>query len=223
MTDTKDTTYDINFFKPVSGMTRDNNRIITVFIIIWFLAVFGFQFLLIGSNKMTPEESLLTFNEAWPAVQAVEADTATQQAFCRSLLMAIGKNIALSDADKAVLQESFSMGVAKLTKGKTLEPAAVAMALGLGDEGFDPILYELLPYSVVETAAGEYSSELPGIMEKYCTHPRGPLTEFTFLGFPFHYWYTAQLLLIIFVLLCLLYAIRIEKIHQKHNFVEEHT
>lgn len=223
MNDSTDKTYDINFFKPVSGMTRDNNRIITVFLIIWFLAVFGFQFLLIGSNKLTPEDSLITFNEVWPQVESGEADKASQQAFGKTLLMVLGKNIALEDAHKVVLKESLSLAAGKLTPGGTLEPVAVAGALGLGEGEYDQLMIELLPYSLVEPQSVTYSSELPVIMEKYCIHPQGPLTNFRFFGFPFHYWYTAQFLLILFVVLCLLYAIKIEKIHTKHNFVEEHN
>jgi len=221
MTDSTDKSYDINFFKPLAGMTRDNNRIITVFIIIWFLAVFGFQFLLIGTNKLTPEQTLITFNEVWPGIESGEAEKAEQQAFGKTMLMVLGKNIALEDGDKAVLKEALSLNVGKLVAGGNLEPATAAKALALGDGEFDQLMIELLPYSLVVPTAASYSSDLPSIMEKYCTHPQGPLTNFRFMGFPFHYWYTAQFLLILFVVLCLLYAIKIEKIHKKHNFVEE--
>ncbi len=223
MTDTNDTRYNINFFRPIKGIARDSNRTITLFIVIWFLAVFGFQFLLIATNKMTPEETLLTFNEVWPGIQSGDASPAEQQAFSKSLLMVLGKNIAVAEADKALLKEALSATVMKLTPGQSLEPAAVAMALELEKEKFGQIMTELLPHSLVQPASAGISDGLPAVMEKYCTHPRGPLTDFKFLGFPFHYWYTGQLLLIIFVLLCLAYALRIEKLYQKNNFIEEHN
>lgn len=52
---------------------------------------------------------------------------------------------------------------------------------------------------------------LPSIMELYLTHNQSFLTEFKLLGFPFHYFYTAVFLLILFVGLCLLYNLRIDR------------
>ena len=223
MTDPHDTSYDINFFKPIKGIARDSNRTITVFLIIWFVAVFGFQFLLIATNKMTPEKTLLVFNELWPKVQAGEATRPDLQEFSKSLLMVLGKNIVLSDADRAVLSEAFSLSAGKLTASQFPGASEVAVALGLDTEEFGQIMIELLPHSLVQPGSATYSSALPGIMAKYCTHPQGPLTDLKFLGFPFHYWYTAQFLLILFVLLCLAYAYRIEKLYRKNNFIEEHN
>ena len=223
MIDPYDTSYDINFFKPAKGIAQDSNRTITVFIIIWFIAVFGFQFLLIATNKMTPEKTLLTFNELWPKVQAGEATRSELQEFSKSLLMVLGKNIVLAQEDKVLLKEAFSISAGKLTANQSLDPEAVADALALKTEPFGQIMIELLPHSLVQPGSSTYSSALPAVMEKFCTHPQGPLTNLKFMGFPFHYWYTAQFLLIFFVLLCLLYAHRIEKLYLKHNFIEEHN
>ena len=57
-------------------------------------------------------------------------------------------------------------------------------------------------------------------MDLYLIHNSSPL-NFKFIGFPFHYWYTAQFLLILFVLLCLIYAVIIEKVNKKHEFPED--
>ncbi len=221
MTDSNDKRYEINFFKPAPGIARDNSKVITIFIAIWLLAVFGFQFLLIGTTELTPEDSLVSFNEVWPKVEENTATVAEQQEFSKSLLMALGKNIALAEADKNVLKEALSITAAKLVPGQSKNPEAVAEALNLKRDGFDLLMIELLPFSLVEPTSTTYSRELPAVMEKYCSHPRGPLTDFTFLGFPFHYWYTAQFLLILFVALCMLYTIKIEKLYVKNNFVEE--
>ncbi len=51
---------------------------------------------------------------------------------------------------------------------------------------------------------------LPGIMKFYLTHNQSFLTDTKFLGFPFHYFYTAVFLLILFVSLCIIYNILIE-------------
>lgn len=52
---------------------------------------------------------------------------------------------------------------------------------------------------------------LPGIMSKYLIHNQSFLTDFKVLGFPFHYFYTSVFLLILFVGLCWLYCIRIDR------------
>lgn len=221
MTDSKDKSFDINFFRPIAGIARDNTRIIILFIAIWAIAVFGFQFLLIATTEPTPEEALITFNELWPKVEAGTADLIEKQSFATTLLMALGKNVALADSDKTILIESLNITLHQINPDLKADPSAVATALNLGSGPFDQLIIELLPFSLVETHATTYTEELPSIMQTYCAHPRGALTDFTFLGFPFHYWYSAQFLLILFVVLCLIYAIVIERIYKKHDFVEE--
>ena len=103
--------------------------------------------------------------------------------------------------------------------------ALAAKTLNLQSSGFDKIMLDLLPNSLVKLerdgSLERYKSELPGIMELYLVHNQNFFTDFTFLGFPFHYWYTAQFLLILFVVLCIIYAVAIDKANMKHNFVEE--
>ncbi|MCG8526484.1 MAG: DUF4212 domain-containing protein [Opitutales bacterium] len=221
MTNPNDDLYEINFFKSSSAIARENSRVIILFISIWALAVFGFQFLLMATNKMTPEETLVQFQEVWPKIQSDEATAEDQTLLSKTLLKVLGKNIALAEADKSVLKQSLSLTLAKMAPGQTIDVSSAAEILKLESEGYDQLMIELLPYSLVEVEVAEYPEGLPAVMELYCTHPRGPLTDFTFLGFPFHYWYTAQFLLILFVLLCLFYAVKIEKIYKKHDFVEE--
>jgi putative solute:sodium symporter small subunit len=52
---------------------------------------------------------------------------------------------------------------------------------------------------------------IPDIMAKYLIHNQSFLTDFSFLGFPFHYFYTAIFLLVLFVALCWIYCIRIDR------------
>ena len=86
-------------------------------------------------------------------------------------------------------------------------------------------MVDLLPFSIVKANSNILSEDvikaLPDIMELYLVHNQSFLTDFNFLGFPFHYWYTVQFLLILFVVLCLIYAVAIEKTNKKFNFVEE--
>lgn len=63
-------------------------------------------------------------------------------------------------------------------------------------------------------------NSLPGIMKLYLVHNQSFLTDSKFLGFPFHYFYTAEFLLILFVLLCLLFSWRIERLQKRFNIVE---
>jgi putative solute:sodium symporter small subunit len=102
----------------------------------------------------------------------------------------------------------------------------VAVAsIGLKSEGFDKIMKDLLPTSLIRvedpSLNAELKESLPEIMKLYLTHNQSFLTDFKFFGFPFHYWYTAQFLLILFVVLCLIYAVMIEKINKRHEIVEE--
>jgi putative solute:sodium symporter small subunit len=54
-------------------------------------------------------------------------------------------------------------------------------------------------------------NSLPGIMKKYTVHNQSFLTDFIFLGFPFHYFYTAFFLLVLFVGLCWIYCVRTDR------------
>jgi hypothetical protein len=222
MNEKNDTSYDINFFKPQTNIARDNNRVIILFVSIWAIAVFGFQFLLMATNKLTPEDSLLSYRSIWEKVESGEVTAEENQELAKVLLTFLGKNIALNEADKTVLKNALGQTLKAIAPDQPLTPEIAAEVLVLKPSGFDQLMIELLPYSLPEEASAGYGANLPEIMEKYGNHPRGPLTDFNFLGFPFHYWYTAQFLLILFVLLCLAYAHKIEKIYKKHDFVEEH-
>jgi hypothetical protein len=63
-------------------------------------------------------------------------------------------------------------------------------------------------------------ANLPGLMKLYLTHNQSFLTDTKFLGFPFHYFYTAVFLLILFVALCIVYNILIEWRLGKEGIVE---
>lgn len=63
-------------------------------------------------------------------------------------------------------------------------------------------------------------SRLPDLMKLYLTHNQSVLTDTKFLGFPFHYFYTAVFLLILFVSLCIIYNKLIEWRLNKQGIVE---
>ena len=45
----------------------------------------------------------------------------------------------------------------------------------------------------------------------------GPLTESTFIGFPFHYWFTGQFLIVWFIFLCLIFNLFIDRLTKKYR------
>jgi len=63
-------------------------------------------------------------------------------------------------------------------------------------------------------------SRLPEVMALYLTHNQSFLTDFKFIGFPFHYFYTAVFLLIMFVGMCLFYNLRLDR-RMKIEKIEE--
>ncbi|MEN8193699.1 MAG: sodium/substrate symporter small subunit [Bacteroidota bacterium] len=228
--------YEVNFFKPLSDHAKANKKLISTLAIIWAVAVFGFHFLLIFITTPTPEQTLSDFNSVWPQVaEDTSATIEMKQVFAKSLLMVLGKNIAVKENHKTVLKESLSWTVFSM-QADSVKPLyqsepndevinSAAVSIGLKSEGFDKIMKDLLPTSLIKVEKTSISNEskkaLPEIMELYLIHNQSFLTDFKFLGFPFHYWYTAQFLLILFVLLCLYYAFAIEKMNKKYEFVEE--
>jgi len=83
-----------------------------------------------------------------------------------------------------------------------------------------PIMIASLKEEWSSSFSGPEMSRLPEVMKLYLTHNRSVLTDSVFLGFPFHYFYTAVLLLILFVVLCIVYNILIEWRLKKEGIVE---
>ena len=111
------------------------------------------------------------------------------------------------------------------------DPIYVAAKISLSEE-LGPML-NLSPMDVrskilpLELSSGQMDQlsdvtkkSLPGIMEKYLVHNQSFLTDTKFLGFPFHYFYTAVFLLILFVGLCLLYCVRTDSLNRKLNITD---
>jgi len=227
--------YKVNFFKPLSDHARANKKLIAILATIWFVAVFGFQALLMVLSEPVPEKSYEDFLSVWPTVIENQNSAINEErVFAKSVLAVLGKNIAVKDEHKAVLKDALSRSVYSIL-ADSLKPVLQkvndktirlsARAIGLKNEGFDKLMKNLLPASLVKvnssTMLAETKASLPEIMKLYLVHNRSTLTDFTFFGFPFHYWYSAQFLLILFVVLCLVYAVLIEKTNKVYNFVEE--
>ncbi len=248
--DTND--YRISFFKPTTPHARMNRNLTVILVLVWAVAVFGFQSLLKISEKPTPEPLLKEFNTVWKNVKQENASKAEVKTLGTSLLKVLGKPFVSPD-DKASLQDVFGGVVyelmadslhanltGKIQRFQTLEDTITSLSnkeyLDLKNEiiaQISPVLSldktdflgTYIPFHFDDdpkNTADASKENLPGIMQLYLTHNRSFLTDATFLGFPFHYFYTAILLLIIFVFLCWLYCKRTDSIHLKHEVIEQH-
>ncbi|MFZ5939753.1 MAG: DUF4212 domain-containing protein [Bacteroidota bacterium] len=243
--------YHISFFRPTTPQARSNRNMVVWMVSLWFIAIFGFQILLLVLQKPTPEPSYLTFQKVWATVDSESADEVTLQEFGFSVLSVLGKTIQKVE-ERAILDQALSYTVYHLAadslKEKVVEEIATFEQLKAGiDNISDPsyvaekerlsdqfgLLLELeksdvrrviLPVELTsENITGlteETRAKLPGIMEKYLVHNQSVLTDTKVLGFPFHYFYTAVFLLILFVGLCWLYCVRTDRINKKLNIAD---
>ena len=255
---TSNNDYSFSLFNPVSPYGRKNRNLILTLLITWFVAVFGFQLLLVLIQKPTPEKTLLTFESVWENVKTGKATEQEKKDFVNSLVAVAGKSTVkpvnkivldnaltwsvfsmVSDSEKVILsgqiRELFTIKE-KLPKATDAEYALMQSDLkrikttinSIANEktGIDPSNNKaaILPYNLnaenKELSAKDIEA-LPKIMKLYLTHNQSFLTDTKILGFPFHYFYTAEFLLILFVSMCLFYSIRITHLQKKFSIKEE--
>lgn len=250
--------YNFSLFKPVSPYGRKNRNLIISIVIIWFVAIFGFQGLLMILEKPTPEKALTVFESVWDNVKSGNACETEKMDFVNSLISVAGKSSVkpedkiiidnaltwcvysmITDSEKVVLSglvKELTGTREKLTTATDAEYAKLQSDLGrikasinaIANEstGVDPTNNKasILPYNInaeyIELTS-EDKDALSNTMKLYLTHNQSVLTDTKFLGFPFHYFYTAEFLLILFVVLCLYYSIRINKLQKKFAIKEE--
>lgn len=243
--------YHISFFKPTTPHGKANRNLTIWLVVIWFVAIFGFHFLMRAIEKPTPEPAYTTFEQTWAKIEAGTAEAADIQEFGKASLSVLGK-IAIAADDKAVLNNAFSWSVYELTadtlreslmaKIKRFEAikeeitqiddkAYVETKLALST-GLSPILNlslmdvraTILPLELssenMDALTEETVNKLPAVMAKYLIHNQSFLTDTQFLGFPFHYFYSAVFLLILFVGLCWLYCVKTDQLNAKFNVVD---
>ncbi len=250
---TSDKEYHFNLFKPTTEHGRRNRNIIITMVLIWAVAVFGFQILLVILQKPTPEKTYTIFQSVWDQVESGNATVSENQDFLKSLIAVYGKSSVkkekkeilrngittvaynmVSDSEKVVLSEyvttlrdarenlASATDEAYISLQKTLSDTKKAINGMLDDRiGIESTSLEatLLPYCLNRQSQGMTEADkeaIPQIMKLYLIHNQSVLTDTKFLGFPFHYFYTAELLLILFVLLCLIYSYRIEALDKKY-------
>jgi len=86
------------------------------------------------------------------------------------------------------------------------------------------VLATILPLEIKSSGLSVLSVEnmtiIEACMPKYMIHNRSVLTDTKFLGFPFHYFYTAVFLLILFIALCYAYCVRVDNYNKKVGIAE---
>lgn len=240
--------YNFSIFRPRNLHGRKNRNVIFSMLIIWALAVFGFQFLLRIAGKPTPEKSLSVFETVWPAALSGDIPDEQKRDLLMSLIHVKGKSIvtandqvvlngAISSVLDGLIPDSLRQGIltassdlqalkAKLASARDQEYLSIKLEISTLSStlfsdtqqytGIDPSSLEasILASSIRQEFPSSLSdgslNRLPGIMKLYLTHNQSKLTDTTFLGFPFHYFYTAVFLLILFIGLCIVYNILIE-------------
>ena len=250
--------YNFSIFSPRNKHGRKNRNVIFTMLIIWAIAVFGFQFLLRAIEKPTPESSLTVFESIWPEAQTGDMTSVDYKALLHSLVLVKGKTTVrpedqkvLSDAISCVAFNVFPVdirismlngiaelkssraGLIKATDQEYLNLKALISetdkSLSVASEPFTGFVYGSLEAEIFvssltelypESLADESFNALPGIMKLYLTHNQSVLTDTKFLGFPFHYFYTAVFLLIMFIVLCIVYNVLIEWRLGKEGIVE---
>jgi len=243
--------YHISFFKPTTPQARANRNLTLWLVLIWFVAIFGFHFLMRAIEKPTPEPAYLAFEQSWTSIQDGTATQTDIQEFGKATLSVLGK-ISIATDDKAVLNNAFSWSVYELTADslqaslvskiknfetlkeeiETIDDEAYVSTKTVLSAGLSPILNlsvmdvrsKLLPLELtsenIEGLTSETVSRLPGVMSKYLIHNQSVLTDTVFLGFPFHYFYSAVFLLVLFVFLCWLYCKKTDQLNAKFNIVD---
>lgn len=227
--------YQINFFTPKTAFLKDNVRIIVVSIVIWAVAVFGFHFLLKAIEKRTPEAGYTVYEQVYPKLTAGTATTQDNINIAKVYLGLIAKSIALqkneslkeaftatvSAAIPYAQQEAFKMTANQAATDKSVDITSISALLGIEQ---DVVLKGAIPFALVPVAdktLNATASEIPGIMDKYLIHYQSGLTDTKIFGFPFHYFYTAVFLLVLFNLICLVYCYIIDGVMKKHGMEGE--
>lgn len=240
--------YHISFFKPTTDSARRNRNMVVQLVLIWAIAIFGFQILLKILENPVPEPAFTLYESSWANIEAGNASAADFQKTGQAALSVLGK-VAIDpghrDAlDNAVSWLAYQIADADqkkelLSKVSEFENLAASIT-DIADESYLAKKKELIPVlanifnlnkqdirtkiaplevksSLMESFSNEQRNVFVESMGLYLIHNRSVLTDLHFLGFPFHYFYTAVFLLILFVGLCWLYCVRTDLFNKKYG------
>lgn len=242
--------YHISFFKPTTPQATANRNLVIWLVLIWFVAIFGFHILLRIVEEPTPEPAYLTFQNAWETMENGSPGANELQQFGQVTLSVLGKSLAQNERDilNNALSSSLYQLTADSLKTDFISKVQEFETIKTGVENIsDPVYIEakndlsrelspmlnlstsdvrtkILPLGLtsadIEAITPETRNNIPGIMEKYLIHNQSFLTDARFLGFPFHYFYTAIFLLVMFVGICWLYCKQTDKRNEKLNIAD---
>lgn len=219
--------YDVNFFKPSTPFLKENIRAIVIGLTIWGVMTYGFQILLKIMETPTPEATYVAFQQAAPKLADGTASAEETVAVANTYLALLGKSAALLKNE--TLKTAFTSTVYNLlsdTEKETLLAAAadpkanldfISAALGITD---NKAMAAVLPYALTAVTPDKLAMTDPAlkpIMDKFFIHNQSVLTDTIVFGFPFHYLYTALILLTSFVIICLVYCQVIDTMMKKYE------
>lgn len=238
--------YHISFFKPTTDSARRNRNMVIQLVLIWAVAIFGFQITLKIIEKPIPEPALGMFMSGWTALEAGNATVTDMQETGQAVLSVLGK-VAIRPEHRLVLDNALSHLAYQLSENKEALLSAVsefeaiaADITDIRDQAYVEKKNELIPElaglfqlsdldvrakiaplelksSLMKSFNESDRENIVEIMELYLIHNRSVLTDTKFLGFPFHYFYTAVFLLMLFVGICWLYCIRTDLFNKKYG------
>ena len=138
-----------------------------------------------------------------------------------ALLSELSGIISQRDGISALEDKDYLLARDQLAKMESVFLSKMSLYLDIQPNG---IMADLLPLELKPDLLNPLDetkqAQLSDVMNLYLVHNQSFLTDARFIGFPFHYWYTAEFLLILFVFLCWLYCVRIDRINKKLNIQE---
>ena len=249
--DSQKNDYHFSFFKPTSDSARRNRNMVVQLVLIWAVAIFGFQILLKILEKPTPEPAYIVYETYWDDIQAGNMGITNLQNVSQSALSVLGK-IAIDTDHRQALDNAVSWMAYNIADSIQKQSLVISLkefediasiTENITDDAYvgkknplitvlreifnlhpDDVRGEIAPLEVKSSLMESFDADNRKIfeeaMELYLIHNQSVLTDTRFLGFPFHYFYTAVFLLILFVGLTWLYCVRTDKFNKKYGIVD---
>ena len=240
--------YHFSFFNPTTDSARRNRNMVVQFVLIWGVAIFGFQILLKILEKPTPEPAYTVFESSWENIEAGFPGITDLQNAAQSALSVLGK-VAIQPQHRHALDNAVSWFASELADSVQKQELIAAVSDFESIAGTTEVitdetyvaaknrlipllgtLYDLPPSdvrgkiaplevksSLMDSFDDESREVFVEAMGLYLVHNQSVLTDIKFLGFPFHYFYTAVFLLILFVGICWLYCVRTDMFNKKYG------
>ena len=223
--------YNVNFFKPSTPFLKENIRAIVIGLVIWGVVTYGFQILLKIMETPTPEASYVEFQQIAPKLADGSASAEEMVTGANFYLAMLGKSAALlkneqlktaftstaynvlAGADQQMLMDT----AAKAGSGEAMDVGFINSALGITD---NKAMMAVVPFALTAVTPDKmvmFDPATKPLMDKFFIHNQSVLTDTIVFGFPFHYFFTALVTLVTFVLICLVYCQVIDKLMKKHG------